>query len=520
MTGDDRRSRRDSRRLTAPMRRSGGGHHARRTAGAVACAVVACCLPAAGSIAVAPAAAAGLSATVNGTQYGMGLIATRSAPPNAQAKAQLKAAAASLPASVDLTADAMPVGNQGSVGSCAAWASDYTALGYWENKQGIAGAGLEPMYTYSQVTGGVDRGSTIEGNLQIDAQQGVDNQADYWQGNFNYSTMPTALEKTHAVNWKLTSYSDLSIETSAKSTVTQQAIETALAAGTPVVIGIPVYDNFFGVTSAENGYYSGPSGAFAGNHAITALGYNAKGLVIENSWGSSWGYGGFATLAWSFVNGYVFDAVQVGQLVSGQPANSAAPTITGSAREGQTLTASAGSWSPAATSYKYQWQKAAKGSSTWTAISGATAATYVPTSTGQDLRVLVTAINGSGQGAADSAAVGPVASGAPVNTAAPAITGTAVRGSKLSVSAGSWSPAATSYVYLWQQSTNSGKSWSAISGATGASYVLATSNEKSEIRGEVTAVNKYGRATAISGVVGPVTKTSTSAAHQQRLRGR
>ena len=120
-------------------------------------------------------------------------------------------------------------------------------------------------------------------------QQGIDNQADYWQGNFDYSDLPSSAEKANAVNWKLTSYGDLPIQPSGSSDVTQQSIETALAAGTPVVIGIPVYDNFFYVRGPIKAYYTAPSGQFLGNHAIAALGYNSTGLVIENSWGTYWG---------------------------------------------------------------------------------------------------------------------------------------------------------------------------------------------------------------------------------------
>ena len=107
-------------------------------------------------------------------EYSLGLNATTPAPVSAGTIADANAAAAALPASADLTPYAMPVGDQGQVGSCAAWSTDYGALGYWENKEGIAGGALEPMYTYSQVDGGADNGSTIEGNLQIDEQQGID----------------------------------------------------------------------------------------------------------------------------------------------------------------------------------------------------------------------------------------------------------------------------------------------------------------------------------------------------------
>ena len=51
------------------------------------------------------------------------------------------------------------------------------------------------LYTYSQVDGGADNGSTIDGNLQIAATQGVDVQSDYTQGNFDYLDQPTVHER-------------------------------------------------------------------------------------------------------------------------------------------------------------------------------------------------------------------------------------------------------------------------------------------------------------------------------------
>src|SRR4051812_3161418 len=56
-----------------------------------------------------------------------------------------------LPASVALPADAVPVGNQGPVGSCVAWSEAYTILGWYSKHQKHVGAPFAPMYVYSQV---------------------------------------------------------------------------------------------------------------------------------------------------------------------------------------------------------------------------------------------------------------------------------------------------------------------------------------------------------------------------------
>ena len=432
--------------------------------------------------------------------HALGLVPTTEPAVSAAAAPGLRAAAASLPASVDLTKYAMPVGNQGDVGSCASWSTIYGALGYWINKQGIAGGPLAPMYAYSQNVVGNDGGSTIEGNLYTAEQEGIDDQSDYWQGNYDWTDVPNSAEMADAVNWKLSGFSGLELG----GTLTQQSIESALAGGDPVVIGISVYSNFFYVGS--NGLYSGVSGSFEGYHAITALGYNANGLVIENSWGTGWGANGYATLSWSFVNQYVFDAVAIAPLVTRQPVRATAPTVTGTAHQGLTLTASNGGWSPAATSYSYQWEHATPGSNKWTEISDATSSSYVPAASdvGDSLRVLVTGSDKSGPGAAFSTATATVPSGAPASTAAPSVTGTLREGQALTVSTGSWNPSATSYAYQWQRSTTTGGPWTAITGATSSTYVPGSADVNAYLRVLVTATNANGQASATSAQAGPI----------------
>jgi Concanavalin A-like lectin/glucanases superfamily/Ig domain of plant-specific actin-binding protein len=91
------------------------------------------------------------------------------------------------------------------------------------------------------------------------------------------------------------------------------------------------------------------------------------------------------------------------------PANTSPPTITGAARQGQTLTANPGTWSGTQPiNYTFQWQDCDSNGAHCTAISGATAPTYRPTSTdvGRTLRLTVTARNMEGAATASS---GPTA---------------------------------------------------------------------------------------------------------------
>src|SRR5581483_10260936 len=118
------------------------------------------------------------------------------------------------------------------------------------------------------------------------------------------------------------------------------------------------------------------------------------------------------------------------------PANTSAPTISGTPKEGSTLTANDGTWTNSPTSFTYQWQRCASDGRACGDITGATTKTYVPTSgdVGHALRVVVTATNADGHASAVSDPTEPVASkGGPTNTVRPALSGSAVVGGTLRV---------------------------------------------------------------------------------------
>src|SRR5207249_6843707 len=88
------------------------------------------------------------------------------------------------------------------------------------------------------------------------------------------------------------------------------------------------------------------------------------------------------------------------------PSNEAPPTVTGTAQQGQVLTAHSGSWSNEPTSFAYQWQSCDMSGANCAPIPAATAQTYALGSAdvGSTLRVAVTATNGGGSSSAASSA--------------------------------------------------------------------------------------------------------------------
>lgn len=101
------------------------------------------------------------------------------------------------------------------------------------------------------------------------------------------------------------------------------------------------------------------------------------------------------------------------------PANTSLPAIAGTPQDGQTLSASSGSWTGTAPlGYGYQWRRCDAVGSTCSDISGAVAASYSATSAdvGGTLRIVVTASNGYGTATATSSPTAVVAA-APVTSA-------------------------------------------------------------------------------------------------------
>jgi hypothetical protein len=176
------------------------------------------------------------------------------------------------------------------------------------------------------------------------------------------------------------------------------------------------------------------------------------------------------------------------------PNNTVAPTITGNAREGNTLTAHNGSWTGAPTSFTYQWQRCAAGGSGCADITGATAQTYTTVAADVDhpLRVVVTAKNADGSGSANSAVTASISSrSAPVNTAKPTISGTASVGQELSASNGTWTGGVSSYTYQWQRCTAAAVCTD-VDGATARTYGVRLADVGGTLRVIVTAHNSSG----------------------------
>src|SRR5215212_1148143 len=155
------------------------------------------------------------------------------------------------------------------------------------------------------------------------------------------------------------------------------------------------------------------------------------------------------------------------------PVNTAPPTITGTEREGATLTASNGTWSNNPTSFEYHWQRCTIDGNACGTIAGADDKTYKPVQgdVGHALRVEVTAINADGRATAPSQPTDPISdANGPNNTVRPALSGSATVGEELQSTTGTWSPTPTATTRQWQRCDSDNTDCRNIVGATGQTY--------------------------------------------------
>ncbi|MDH2445148.1 fibronectin type III domain-containing protein [Amnibacterium sp. CER49] len=275
---------------------------------ATTAALLALCVGAAATPAVA-------STTPAAPAHGLGQIAPRTTKAVGAAPFT---ATSTLPSSVDLTPWTMPVGDQGQVGSCVEWAIDYGMMGWYSKRLGKP-TPLAPMYVYSQVhlsnssDGG---GSYSQDAYDIGTRQGVDTRDHYWQGGSSFTTPPTWSEKLSAAHHK--AFAGQYLYSGVPGSGAVWAIKTQLAQGHPVALGFEAYDAFMRLDSTHYTLDANDIDPYTydGGHEVLIVGYNASGVRIQNSWGTSWGQKGFANLHWNFVEQYSDEASYIPGLVA------------------------------------------------------------------------------------------------------------------------------------------------------------------------------------------------------------
>ena len=183
------------------------------------------------------------------------------------------------------------------------------------------------------------------------------------------------------------------------------------------------------------------------------------------------------------------------------PANTTPPSITGTPRVGETLTAQNGTWTNSPTAFQYQWQRCNAAGVGCANVAGAIERTYLLTAAdaGRTMRVRVLAVNADGATPARSGPTAVVqATAAPQNTARPTIDGDARVGEELIAEEGSWTNSPTGFTYQWLRCDLDGTSCFAVVGATGKTYGVRSADIGFRMRVRVPARNANGAGAASS----------------------
>jgi subtilisin family serine protease len=179
------------------------------------------------------------------------------------------------------------------------------------------------------------------------------------------------------------------------------------------------------------------------------------------------------------------------------PRSLTAPSVTGTAVRGRTLTVGTGTWSNSPDRFRYQWQRC--DGANCREIGGAAGSDYVLTRADEGFRIIVvvTASNSFDSGWATTAPTGPVAAAPPVNTGAPVVTGTVQQGATVTAGGLAWDATSdTLYSFAWLRCDTGG--CQPIAGATGAQYTLLAADVDHTLVVVSTATNVDGSASARS----------------------
>jgi len=205
------------------------------------------------------------------------------------------------------------------------------------------------------------------------------------------------------------------------------------------------------------------------------------------------------------------------KLVPGPPVNTTPPTASGVPLDGQTLTATSGTWAGTSPiTYAYQWFGCSLLTEECSDIAGATGSTYTagPLDVGNALEVVVTASSKYGEASATSSRTSVVGALLPSNVKLPSIGGILNDGQILSVIDGVWNgtePIALSY--QWQLCNAAGEACKDINGAVATALSLISPYVGDTVRVIETATNGAGSVSAVSeptSVVGALLPSNVS----------
>lgn len=212
-----------------------------------------------------------------------------------------RVAKATIPTTFSMREFCSPVRDQGRLGSCVGF-SICAAIELLRRRDADEHSTIySPLFAYYHARvadglewKGVDAGAYIRDGAKIAAKIGVPPESKWKYDISRFAETPHKTAMKEAARWKSGPYY--------RCTMLDEIIR-AIATGYPVVGGFSCFENLFRPEVDRSGDIPMPSGSFQGGHAVCFVGYdlNTRRLILRNSWGESWGSGGYGTLPFDYV---------------------------------------------------------------------------------------------------------------------------------------------------------------------------------------------------------------------------
>lgn len=199
------------------------------------------------------------------------------------------------PETLDLRSRMMPPRNQGSQGTCVAFAST-AVMEYFANKFSSGNCYFSPRWLYELRSNKTIEGMPCGEAVKILQKVGVPYE-DLYPYESKENNISSSTDKK-AAEWRILHGNYLNMISEVKA---------ALVDVGPVLMAMPCFDS-----TADFWIQKNSSQPLQGGHAVTCVGYNVQGFILRNSWGDKWNGNGYTVISykdwitsvwetWSFV---------------------------------------------------------------------------------------------------------------------------------------------------------------------------------------------------------------------------
>jgi C1A family cysteine protease len=204
-----------------------------------------------------------------------------------------------LPVEYSLRSEMPPLYDQGQLGSCTA-----NAIGSLVQHQQMLQKEAEGEQVPSRLfiyygervienSVDSDAGAEIRDGMKVVGTIGAPPETDWPYDIAKFAEKPPTQAFTDAKKYLALKY--------ARVRQSQYYIKASIFMHRPVVIGFLVYESFEDIGSDGIMPMPAPQEQILGGHAVKVMGYNDTHVEVKNSWGGSWGDGGYFWMPWQFL---------------------------------------------------------------------------------------------------------------------------------------------------------------------------------------------------------------------------